>query len=34
MKNLYETLQKARATKGFTQAQLADLLQIGQSYLS
>ncbi len=34
MESLYETLQKARLAKGLTQAQLADLLQVGQSYLS
>jgi transcriptional regulator with XRE-family HTH domain len=34
MESLYETLRKARLAKGLTQAQLADLLQVGQSYLS
>lgn len=34
MENLYETLQKTRMSKGLTQTQLADLLQLGQSYLS
>lgn len=34
MSNLYGTLHKARLTKGLTQAQLAELLQLGQSYLS
>lgn len=34
MENLYQTLQKARTAKGFTQTQLADLMQLGQSYLS
>jgi len=34
VKNLAETLRKARLAKGLTQAQLSDLLQAGQSYLS
>ena len=34
MIDLYETLHKARRTKGLTQSQLANLLQLGQSYLS
>lgn len=34
MENFYETLQKARQAKGLTQTQLAELLQLGQSYLS
>lgn len=34
MDSFYETLRQARLDKGLTQAQLAELLQIGQSYLS
>lgn len=34
MESFYETLQKSRLAKGLTQAQLSDLLQVGQSYLS
>ncbi|MBP9089844.1 helix-turn-helix transcriptional regulator [bacterium] len=34
MRDLYRTLHQARRTKGFTQCQLAELLQLGQSYLS
>lgn len=34
MDDLYDTLQKARIAKGLTQTQLAELLQLGQSYLS
>lgn len=34
MDDLYRSLLQARRTKGLTQAQLAELLQLGQSYLS
>ncbi|MFA7336168.1 MAG: helix-turn-helix transcriptional regulator [Candidatus Obscuribacterales bacterium] len=34
MRDLYQTLHQARRTKGLTQSQLAELLQLGQSYLS
>lgn len=32
--DFYDTLQKARLAKGLTQTQLAELLHLGQSYLS
>jgi transcriptional regulator with XRE-family HTH domain len=34
MTNLYETLHQARKQKGLTQSELAQLMQLGQSYLS
>jgi HTH-type transcriptional regulator/antitoxin HipB len=34
MDDLYRSLLQARRTKGLTQSQLAELLQLGQSYLS
>ena len=34
MDDLYRSLLQARRTKGLTQLQLAELLQLGQSYLS
>lgn len=34
MEGLYQTLQKARSEKGLTQAQISELLEVGQSYLS
>jgi HTH-type transcriptional regulator / antitoxin HipB len=34
MATLYETLHNARQAKGLTQIELAEMLQIGQSYLS
>jgi transcriptional regulator with XRE-family HTH domain len=34
MKGLYETLHKSRLEKGLRQSEVAELLQLGQSYLS
>jgi transcriptional regulator with XRE-family HTH domain len=34
MANLYEDLHQARKAKGWTQVELAELMQLGQSYLS
>ncbi len=34
MASLYEILHQARKAKGLTQAELAELMQLGQSYLS
>lgn len=34
MDDLYNTLQQTRRAKGLTQSEVAELLQLGQSYLS